>query len=116
MTRPFVPATVLGSLALLALAACGSARRSEPIEGRFVPPDAEVHRGQVVFFEHCHKCHPGGEAGLGPGLNDKPLPAFLIRTQVRRGLGVMPAFDEERIPDDDLDALVEFLLEYRRHG
>lgn len=57
----------------------------------------------------CHQCHPGGMAGLGPSLNDKPLPGFLVRTQVREGLGAMPSFDEDELNDADLDQLVAFV-------
>ena len=110
MTR----ALLLTCALLLPLAACGPARVGEP----FGPPvrlaSAEAETGQRVFMEHCHQCHPGGAAGLGPSINDKPLPAFLMRLQVRRGLGAMPEFDEDMIPDAELEALVTYLQELRR--
>ncbi|MDC4226474.1 MAG: cytochrome c [Candidatus Manganitrophus sp.] len=49
---------------------------------------------------------PEGEAGLGPALNNKPLPGWMIRFQVRHGLGAMPAFSEKEISDRELDDLV----------
>lgn len=97
-------------LVLLAvLAACGSPRRSEPIGGPLPLATTQVRDGERVFMAHCYQCHPNGEAGLGPAINNKPLPAFLIRFQVRHGLGAMPAFDESLLPDDDLDALLQYL-------
>ena len=105
----------LASLLLLA-AACSSARRGEPIEGAFHPSRDSVQRGQLVFLNACHKCHPGGEAGLGPALNDKPLPVFLMKFQVRKGLGAMPSFSEKQISDEELDDLMDFVVAYRRHG
>ena len=106
-------------VAVLALAlsvvsiACGSARRREPL--RIVPAlDQRAARGQVVFMANCHQCHPGGEAGLGPALNDKPFPEFLKKFQVRQGLGTMPSFSESKISDEDLDALMEYLSVLRR--
>jgi mono/diheme cytochrome c family protein len=93
----------------LVVGACGSARRSEALQGALAIDDAGIGRGRVVFAQHCHKCHPGGEAGLGPALNDKPLPEFLMRFQVRHGLGVMPAFSEREISDADLQRLVDYL-------
>ena len=78
--------------------------------------DPQVERGRVVFMEKCQACHPGGEAGLGPALNDKPLPGFVKRFQVRHGLGAMPAFPEEEIGDDELDDLLAYLAALRRHG
>jgi mono/diheme cytochrome c family protein len=92
-----------------------SSRRSEPIVGPLLL-SPEIAEGRKIFMDHCHQCHPGGEAGLGPALNNKPLPAFAIRTQVRRGFGAMPAFHENEISEADLDALLVYLKALRRHG
>ncbi|MDP2312652.1 MAG: cytochrome c [Pseudomonadota bacterium] len=100
--------------ALLLLLGC-SARRTEPIAGPLVLDD-EAARGERVFMQNCHSCHPFGEGGLGFSLNDKPLPGFMIRAQVRTGFGVMPGFDEQQIPREDLDALVVYLRRLRKHG
>ena len=62
----------------------------------------------------CYTCHPGGAGGLGPALNNKALPASAIRLQVRHGFGVMPAFSEQQISQDQLDALIAFLKALRR--
>lgn len=94
---------------LLAQTACRSVRRGEPVVGPIASPDPDVQKGQIVFYEHCYKCHPGGEGGLGPSLNDKLLPAFFIKIQVRSGLGVMPSFPKRDIPNDELDALTKYL-------
>lgn len=67
----------------------------------------------------CHQCHPGGEAGLGPALNDKALPEFLKKFQVRHGLGAMPSFSDEKISSNQLEDLMEYLKALRRsrpHG
>jgi mono/diheme cytochrome c family protein len=105
-------ATIATSVALACAAAiaCGSARRSEPIMGRpFVAATDDVRRGERVFMANCHQCHPGGEAGLGPALNNKPLPGFMIALQTRAGLGAMPAFTTADISVDDLSALIAYL-------
>lgn len=57
----------------------------------------------------CNSCHIGGAAGLGPALNNKPLPGWLIRFQVRNGLGVMPEFSEDQVSEAELDALLVYL-------
>src|SRR5205814_920910 len=88
---------------------CGEARRSEPIVGSKPPTGPIVSSGQVAFMHFCNQCHPGGAAGLGPSINNKPLPPAMIKMQVRHGLGVMPAFSEQQIPDDQLDAIVAYL-------
>jgi mono/diheme cytochrome c family protein len=92
------------------LSACGTARRGEPMSGgplRIATED--VRDGERVFMAACDKCHPGGETGLGPAINNKPLPSFLIRFQVRNGLGAMPDFPEDVISGPELDHLLEYL-------
>lgn len=111
-----LPIVIALAAVTLSLAACGSARRGEPL--RAVPvldTQAEV-QGQHVFMRHCTQCHDGGAGSLGPALNDKPLPGFLIRLQVRRGLGAMPGFSAEKISDAELNALVAYLRALRAAG
>ena len=101
--------------AALLLAGC-SARRGEPLVGPLSDNSDAVARGQRVFMANCHACHPGGEAGLAPAINNKPLPGFMIKTQVRLGVGAMPRFSKEEISSDQLDDLVTYLKALRRHG
>jgi mono/diheme cytochrome c family protein len=75
----------------------------------------EAMHGETVFMEHCHSCHPGGEAGLGPALNNKPLPGWAMRVQIRMGVGAMPAFSDREIAPENLDALIAYLHELRDH-
>ncbi len=99
------------------LSGCGTARRGVAATGRELTiGDPQAQRGQLVFMHTCQACHPGGERGLGPALNDKPLPGFLIRMQVRLGLGAMPSFSKDRISRDDLGAIVAYLKTLRRSG
>ena len=76
----------------------------------------EIEQGKMAFQHYCHSCHPGGEGGLGPALNDKPLPGFLVKRQVRWGLGVMPSFGEDKISAEELDLLVEYMAALRKSG
>ena len=99
--------------AALAPVGCGPKRRDEPFTERLSPDDPRVASGQRVFSQHCYQCHPGGAAGLGPGLNDKPLPVALIKTQVRQGLGTMPAFSKGEIDDAQLEDLMRYLKALR---
>ena len=93
---------------------CGSARRSEPIKGSVAINDPRVAHGRDVWMMKCNRCHPGGEAGLGPATNDKPLPEFLIATQIRTGLGAMPAFTKEEMSDADVAAVIAYMKAIRR--
>jgi mono/diheme cytochrome c family protein len=108
----------LCALALVPIG-CRSVRRGEPIVGPLSSNDPAVQHGKVVFMRQCHSCHPGGEGGLGPGLNDKPLPVFAMKVQVRTGIvgfGVMPSFDEHEISSQDLDDLMKYLKAIRKQG
>jgi mono/diheme cytochrome c family protein len=64
-------------------------------------------------FQHCHQCHPHGQGGLGPAIVNKPLPEFLMKFQVRHGLGTMPSFGAEKISSEDLDALMSYIKAVR---
>lgn len=97
----------LGASALVfILAASCSTRRSLPIAGPLTLNDHE-QAGQKVFMQHCQRCHPHGEAGLGPAIN--PAPSFGKRFQIRHGLGAMPSFGEELISDQELDNVIAYL-------
>ncbi len=100
----------------LGLGMACSGRRSEPLRGSLDISDPKVAHGQTVYMNRCDKCHPGGDAGLGPSLNNKPLPGFLIDFQVRHGLGAMPAITDEVVPKADLDDIVVYLKALRRNG
>jgi mono/diheme cytochrome c family protein len=105
---------VIGALVVVGMiASCGTARRGEAIGRPIVQSTPVLERGSVLFDRHCDHCHPGGAAGLGPGIHDKPLPEFLIRMQVRNGFGEMPAFDETDLPEADLDAIIAYLAAAR---
>lgn len=94
---------------------CGTAKRGEPTKKPLILNNEEVVNGREVFMMHCQPCHPGGEAGLGFAINNKPLPGFLIRFQVRNGLGVMPSFKKEHISGKELDNLVAYLKVLRKN-
>lgn len=102
---------------LAALGACVGCttgmRRGEALRRPvIVSTPAEAH-GQQVYMQHCYYCHQAGEGGLAPALN-LPLPSLAIRTQVRVGLGAMPAFPPSEISDVELDNLIAYLKLQRR--
>jgi mono/diheme cytochrome c family protein len=115
MQRVGLALRILMISGLLLIAGC-SARRGEPIVGPLRVSEPGIARGQQVFMRECHQCHPGGEAGLGPAINNKPLPGFLVKFQVRTGLGVMPAFSQGEISAEELDRLVDYLKALRNHS
>ncbi|HSU67613.1 MAG TPA: c-type cytochrome [Tepidisphaeraceae bacterium] len=98
------------------LTGCGPvARRPNVIPDTAIRMDPRLAEGQRVFMNHCNQCHVGGAAGVGPALVDKRIPEFLIRFQVRHGLGAMPAFSERAISDGQLEDVLNYLRYLRRH-
>ena len=98
---------LLGLLTLLY--GCAPAYRGAPILGPLESSNPQVAHGERVFAANCNQCHPTGGRGLGPGITNKPLPDWVVRFQVRNGLGEMPAFSEEEISSEELDAVVAYL-------
>jgi mono/diheme cytochrome c family protein len=97
-------------LVSLILFGCGSARKSEPIVKDVKLTNKNLIEGELSFYKNCNKCHPGGEGGLGPALNNKDIvPSALIKLQVREGLGKMPSFSEKEIPSEELDKIVGYI-------
>ena len=85
-------------------------RRSEPItQKEFLASDERVRRGEEVYMMFCQKCHPSGEASLGPSINANPAPQFIKRFQMRHGLGVMPGFKKDEIAKEDLRRISAYL-------
>lgn len=107
--------------AIILLAAClffaqCASRRSEPVKQEyFTPANNRVVNGEKVFMMHCQKCHPGGEAGLGPSINANPAPQFIKRFQMRHGLGVMPAFKKDEISKSDLRDISKYLKAWKKY-
>ena len=110
----FLPAIAACLFAgVLFLASCGPARRDEPVTMPLQSDDPRITLGHRVFSQQCNQCHPGGAAGLAPSINDKPLPVNLMKTQVRQGLGMMPAFSKEEISEEELDGVIRYLKALR---
>jgi mono/diheme cytochrome c family protein len=95
--------------------ACSS-RRSEPIrQKQFVAGTASEVNGEKKFMLFCYKCHPGGEAGLGPSISSNPAPQFVKRFQMRHGFGVMPSFTPEEISRSELRDISAYLKAWKNY-
>ena len=97
---------------LITLAAC-SARRMPATQAK-TENRPEVVMGRDKYMQYCQKCHPMGEAGLGPALNNNPAPGFAMRFQVRHGLGPMPAFKPDVISREDLNNIMLYVKSMKR--
>lgn len=91
-------------------------RRPEPIGRPLLVNSPELKNGQEKFMTYCNKCHPGGEAGLGPSINGNPAPRFVKAFQIRQGLGAMPAFKKNVLPKKDVRDITLYLKDLRRHS
>lgn len=70
---------------------------------------ADTAAGAEHFQTFCEGCHPGGGAGVGPAIGSLAWTPGQMRTQIRHGEEQMPAFGEDRLPADGLEALVAYL-------
>ena len=92
------------------------ARKSEPVKSKnFNPASERIANGERVYMMHCHKCHPGGEAGIGPAINSNPAPQFIKRFQSRHGLGVMPPFKRNEISTTDLRDVSKYMKAWKKY-
>ncbi len=104
--------SVVAFFTLLFAAACAH-RHTEPISGKVVNTEnPHIANGQLRYNQYCQKCHPAGEAGLGPEVTHKP--GFARRVQVRHGFGTMPAFKADRISKSDLKDIQIYLNALRK--
>ena len=102
------------------LSSCGTARRGEPIMGKMIETSHQAARGEMVFMENCERCHPGGEAGKGPAINNLPIPGFAKRARIRSrafmlGIGRMPSFKKHEISREEMDDLIVYLDALRKN-
>ena len=85
------------------------------------PENGDLERGGVVYRENCAACH--STTGIGAALTGgevapsvKEASATQIGEAVRIGgaglrTGDMPRFDENAMPDQDLDSVARYVLE-----
>jgi mono/diheme cytochrome c family protein len=110
-----VACSLLLFLATSLFVSCAS-RKSEPVKHKqFVSNKEPISNGEKVYMIHCQKCHPAGEAGIGPALNSNPAPQFVKRFQMRHGLGVMPSFTKNEISKDDLKDISKYLKSWKKY-
>lgn len=97
------------------LLSCGSPRRAQKnMSGAAANEDPELAMGREVFKSQCQKCHPNGEGGAGPAINNLRLPRVALRYRVRsRSIllwtGRMPSFEKSEISKRELNSLISFL-------
>ncbi len=96
-----------------------SARRVKKDMSSAQAEDPKIMEGRLVFKNHCQKCHPNGEAGVGPPLNNINLPSFLVRAKVRSRAfllwtGRMPSFNKHEISSKEMKSLLVYLKDMKK--
>ncbi|MDQ3047394.1 MAG: cytochrome c [Bacteroidota bacterium] len=96
-----------------------SARRVKKDMSAAQSEDPRIMEGRLIFKNQCQKCHPNGESGVGPPLNNINLPNFVIRAKVRsRALllwaGRMPSFDKHEISNKEMKSLLAYLKDMKK--
>jgi mono/diheme cytochrome c family protein len=119
-TTSFSNLFLLAISTLLLITSCGTARRGEPVFGKMEERNEKVNMGEIVFMNDCQKCHPGGESGVGPSINNIPIPGIALRFRVRSkafllGVGRMPSFKQHEISKKEMDSLIAYLHALKRN-
>jgi mono/diheme cytochrome c family protein len=108
----------VAAISLIMYSSCSSRRVDKDMTSS---SQEKIEDGRLVFKYNCQKCHPNGEAGVGPPLNNIKLPRFIIRARVRSRAfllwtGRMPAFKKHEISKKELSALVEYMKYMEKEG
>jgi mono/diheme cytochrome c family protein len=85
-----------------------------PVEPEAVSAEllGDPEHGQELFFANgCTICHgDNGEGGIGPTVASTGLSLDQVIEQYRSPRGTMPAFQDDRISDDDIADIFSWLL------
>jgi ubiquinol-cytochrome c reductase cytochrome c subunit len=94
-----------------------------PGEGPDIPDvegwqDADLSRGLDLFTTNCAACHGPTAAGIAVGQNDVSSSLDVaspteIAEAIRTGPGVMPVFGQDVVNEDDLNAVVAWVMHLR---
>ena len=105
----------LGVSSFLAVGCSTNRERTATISTADLRVDPRLAEGQRVFMAQCNQCHVGGGGGVGPSLNDKRIPGYYIKFQVRHAPGLMPKFSSHVISDAQLDDVIAYMKFLRNH-
>ncbi len=80
--------------------------------------EADLARGMELFTTNCAACHGPTAQGIAVGQRDvsstlDQATPLEVAEAIRTGPGVMPVFSDEALPQDDVEALVAWVLHLR---
>ncbi|RXK19382.1 cytochrome c [Macrococcus sp. DPC7161] len=104
---PFLLIMLMGVGLIFFLSAHGANKAEEGKEGAKTEQKFDA---KTFAKDNCTSCHGQNlEGGMGPKLAGSSKPADAFKKIIREGKGAMPAHDQSKISDKDLDTLVKFL-------
>lgn len=96
------------------MAACGGGAAEGAGEGTTVADQYQgpvqsddIATGEQLFTDVCGTCHMGGD---GPDLTAETHGVATIRQTVREGDGDMPPLRPDRLSDEDLEAVLAYMV------
>ncbi|WP_424494081.1 c-type cytochrome [Salinimicrobium sp. GXAS 041] len=107
----FIAITFLTGIAIFSC----SAPKTKPYAEVVIMPTEDLQKGRILFDNYCASCHPEAMSGVGLAIINKPLPKALIKFQIRNGIGLMPAFNEEQLSDEQVDNIADYLKYLREN-
>lgn len=109
-TTAAVSVTLAPTTAAAGTRASGGAAPTAPLPTQ---SDPKVEAGRQIFAKTCAGCHlgQGTQAGRAPQLSvsQNAINPDFVRNQVRKGKAPMPAFDQSKISDADLENIIAYL-------
>lgn len=81
--------------------------------------DADLARGLELFTSNCVACHGPTAAGIAVGQRDVSSPLDVatpleVAEAIRVGPGVMPVFGEDVLDQEDMEAIVAWVMDLRQ--
>ena len=70
--------------------------------------------GRAAYAKACESCHgPEGRGGTAPALVPFTLELSDLIAIVRQGIGVMPGIPRDRISDEEISAIRDYLVSFK---
>jgi mono/diheme cytochrome c family protein len=90
--------------------AAGKPDKVPELPGKKKAAPGAVSGADIYKNEGCSGCHgASGEGLIGPPLNQNVIAAETITSAVRAGKGAMPAFPPDKLSDEDLKVLIDYV-------
>jgi mono/diheme cytochrome c family protein len=102
-----------GLAAVVALATVCEAVPRRPVDPGSPRATGDTHaKGKAAYGKACEACHgpEGNGKSQGPGLVPFTLELQELITIVRQGIGVMPGTPRDRVSDEEISAIRDYLV------